>query len=205
MDAIENIIFDLGGVLITLDMPEAERQFISLGVKNYNDLFRNGNVSAFFHDYEIGRISDAEFLSSLKNLAGIELPEKLLITAWNSMLGHFPPERISLLKKLKGRYRLFLFSNTNALHTKAFRKIYADSFNESFDALFEKAYYSQELGMRKPDTAPFLKILRENQLDPVRTIFIDDNLANAEAATQAGIRGIHLEPGTTIMDLEFLQ
>lgn len=205
MDTIENIIFDLGGVLITLDMPQAEKQFISLGIKNYNDLFRNGNVSAFFHDYEIGRISDAEFLSSLKNLAGIELPEESLVAAWNSMLGHFPPERIRLLKKLKERYRLFLFSNTNALHTAAFRKIYADNFNEPFDALFEKSYYSQELGMRKPDTAPFLQILKENHLDPGRTIFIDDNLANAEAATQAGLRGIHLKPGTTILDLDFLK
>lgn len=202
MENIDNIIFDLGGVIITLDMPEAEKQFVSLGVKNYNELFRNGNVSSFFHDYEVGRINDTEFLAALRNLAGVDLTDHALITAWNSMLGIFPKERVELIKQLKQKYRLFLFSNTNALHTQAFRKIYAESFdNEVFDSLFEKAYYSQELGMRKPDTAPFLQIVADNKLDASRTAFIDDNQANAEAATKAGLHGIHLKPGTTILDL----
>lgn len=202
MENIDNIIFDLGGVIITLDMPRAEKQFVSLGVKNYNELFRNGNVSSFFHDYEIGKINDVQFLESLKKLAGIALEDDALIGAWNSMLGIFPKERVELIKKLKNKYRLFLFSNTNALHTQAFRKIYAESFdNEVFDSLFEKAYYSQELGMRKPDTAPFLQIVADNKLDAARTAFIDDNQANAEAATKAGLQGIHLKPDTTILDL----
>lgn len=203
MQNIDNIIFDLGGVILTLDMPRAEKSFTDLGVKEYNTLFRNGNVSSFFKDYEIGKINDAEFLAAMKNLSGLSLNDADLLASWNSMLGVFPPERIELLNKLKNKYRLFLFSNTNAFHLETFRKMYADTFADKiFDDLFEKTYYSHTLGMRKPDAASFQHIIDENKLDPSRTVFIDDSLPNVEAAIGVGLKGIHLKPGTTILDLD---
>ncbi|MGN6437989.1 MAG: HAD family hydrolase [Agriterribacter sp.] len=203
MQNIDNIIFDLGGVILTLDMPRAEKSFTDLGVKDYNTLFRNGNVSSFFKDYEIGKINDAEFLAAMKNLAGIPLNDADLLASWNTMLGVFPPERVDLLHSLKNKYRLFLFSNTNALHLETFRKMYADTFNQQvFDDHFEKAYYSHTLGMRKPDAESFQYIIDENKLDPSRTVFIDDSLPNVEGAIAVGLKGIHLKPGTTILDLD---
>ncbi|MGN6493940.1 MAG: HAD family hydrolase [Agriterribacter sp.] len=203
MQNIDNIIFDLGGVILTLDMPRAEKSFTDLGVKEYNTLFRNGNVSSFFKDYEIGKISDEEFLASMKKLAGLSLNDADLLNSWNSMLGIFPPERVELLEKLKEKYRLFLFSNTNAIHLETFRKMYADTFvNKVFDDLFEKAYYSHTLGMRKPDAASFQYIIDENKLDPSRTVFIDDSLPNVEGAIAVGLKGIHVKPGTTILELD---
>jgi glucose-1-phosphatase len=202
MQNIDNIIFDLGGVILTLDMPRAEQKFINLGIKDYNTLFRSGNVSAFFHDYEVGAINNEVFLNSLRNLAGLPLQDAELIDAWNAMLGIFPPERAELLKELKKRYRLFLFSNTNALHVDAFRKMHADTFNTNFDDYFEKAYYSHTLGMRKPNKASYEYIIKEQALDPSRTVFIDDSLPNIEGAISAGLQGLHVKPGTTILDLE---
>lgn len=75
MQNIDNLIFDLGGVILTLDMPRAEERFTALGVKNYNELFRGGNVSSFFKDYEVGSINNEEFLASLKSLAGLPLSD----------------------------------------------------------------------------------------------------------------------------------
>lgn len=202
MQNADNLIFDLGGVLLTLDMPAAERSFIDLGVKDYNTLFRSGNVSSFFKDYEVGAISDHEFLDSLRELAGLPLTDAQLIAAWNAMLGNFPPERISLLNQIKNKYRLFLFSNTNALHLNTFRKIYEEAFHgKIFDDHFEKAYYSHLLRKRKPDLASYEQILFENHLDPSRTIFIDDSILNIEGAKAAGLTGIHIQPGMSILDI----
>ncbi|MBS1749147.1 MAG: HAD family phosphatase [Bacteroidetes bacterium] len=202
MQNIDNIIFDLGGVILTLDMPAAERNFSELGVKNYNELFRSGNVSSFFKDYEVGAIDSATFLFSLRQLAGLPLSDTALTNAWNSMLGIFPKERIDLLNRIKSKYRLFLFSNTNALHLDAFRKKYAETFNStSFDDHFEKAYYSQILKMRKPDVASYRHIIKEQNLDPARTLFVDDALPNIEGAIAAGLQGVHIKPGTTILDI----
>jgi putative hydrolase of the HAD superfamily len=203
MQNIENLIFDLGGVILTLDMPRAEQHFTALGVKDYNTLFRSGNVSSFFKDYEVGSITDTEFLTALKKLAGLPLPDEDLIAAWNAMLGYFPGERIALLNKLKNKYRLFLFSNTNALHLTTFRKAYADTFNGNvFDDHFEKAYYSHILGMRKPDKESYEHIIRENNLDPSKTVFIDDSILNIEGAKSAGLKGIHIKPGMSILDID---
>ena len=203
MQNIENLIFDLGGVILTLDMPRAEQHFTALGVKDYNTLFRSGNVSSFFKEYEVGNITDTEFLEALKKLAGLPLKNEDLIAAWNAMLGHFPEERITLLNKLKSRYRLFLFSNTNALHLTTFRKVYADTFNGNvFDDHFEKTYYSHTLGMRKPDKESYERIITENNLDPSRTVFIDDSILNIEGAESAGLKGIHIQPGMSILDID---
>ncbi|HRO44540.1 HAD family phosphatase [Agriterribacter sp.] len=203
MQNIENLIFDLGGVILTLDMPRAEQHFTALGVKDYNTLFRSGNVSSFFKDYEVGGISDAEFLEALRNLAALPLTDEELVAAWNAMLGHFPEERIALLSKLKNKYRSFLFSNTNALHLITFRKMYTDAFNGNvFDDHFEKAYYSHLLRMRKPDKESYEHIIRENNLDPSKTVFIDDSILNIEGAEAAGLKGIHIKPGTSILDID---
>lgn len=204
MQNIENLIFDLGGVILTLDMPRAERAFTDLGVKDYNTLFRSGNVSSFFKDYEVGAITDAEFLDALRNLAQLPLTDQQLTAAWNAMLGYFPPERIDLLNRLKGRYRLFLFSNTNALHLATFREMYTAAFDgRSFDALFEKAYYSHLLQMRKPDKAAYEQIIRENQLNPSKTLFIDDSALNIEGAESAGLKAIQITPGMSVLDINF--
>ncbi|MBX3242582.1 MAG: HAD family phosphatase [Chitinophagaceae bacterium] len=203
MQHIDNIIFDLGGVILTLNMPETERILNSYGVSEYGNLFRGGNVSSFFKDYEIGKISDTVFLNSLRKLTDRDIPDADLTDAWNAMLGHFPPERIDLLHTLKKKYRLFLFSNTNALHVEAFRKKYFETFNAVFDDHFEKAYYSNDLGLRKPDIASFQHIINEQGLDAPKTLFIDDSLANTEAAELAGLKSIHIKPGMTILDIPF--
>lgn len=203
MENIDNLIFDLGGVILTLDMPETAKRLASYGITEYNNLFRGGNVSSFFEDYEVGRISDTGFLQSLKGLTRQPVSDAELLDAWNAMLGIFPEERIALLSSLKSKYRLFLFSNTNALHVTAFRKKYRDAYNAQFDDLFEKAYYSNELGMRKPNVASFQHIIAEQDLDASRTVFLDDSPANVEAAEAAGLKGIHIRPNMTIMDVSF--
>jgi FMN phosphatase YigB (HAD superfamily) len=143
-------------------------------------------------------------LDSLKRLIGRDLPDERLIGAWNALLLDFPAERIELLRSLGKRYRLFLFSNTNALHLAALRKIYRDRFAEgALDDYFEKTYYSHLLGMRKPDKAPFEQILRENQLDPGATVFVDDALVNVEGARTAGLKGFHLKPGMNLLDVQW--
>ncbi|MCP6769523.1 hypothetical protein NL529_32220, partial [Klebsiella pneumoniae] len=82
-------------------------------------------------------------ISELKTLGNLDVPDSLIIKAWDALLLDFPKERIELLKKLKSKYRIFLFSNTNALHMVTVRKTFADTFpNETLDEHFEKTYYS---------------------------------------------------------------
>jgi FMN phosphatase YigB (HAD superfamily) len=204
MQGIKNIIFDLGGVILNLDNRRTEEAFTSLGVRDFRSYFGHGHASDFFREYEIGRISDRQFIDSIKELTGISVSDEAIINGWNALLLDFPPERIQLLKQLRRNYRLFLFSNTNALHMASFRKTYADTFGGgSLDDHFEKAYYSHLLGMRKPDRGSFEYILRENDLDPAETMFVDDAIVNVEGAEQVGLKGLFLRPGVSLLDFQW--
>jgi HAD superfamily hydrolase (TIGR01509 family) len=211
MQGIKNIIFDLGGVILNLDNNRTEQAFMAMGVSHFRNYFGLGYAADFFKDYEIGKISDREFIDALKTLTqtatsgrATSISDETIVNGWNALLLDFPAERIDLLKNLRQRYRLFLFSNTNALHLDAFKKTYREAFGgQELDDHFERAYYSHQLRMRKPDKEPFEHILRENNLIAGETLFVDDALVNVEGAMAAGLVGLHLKPDLTIMEVNF--
>lgn len=202
MQQIRNIIFDLGGVLLNLDMQKTDEAFTAMGVKDFRSLFALGHAASFFKEYEVGSIDDEQFIASLQQLAGINAEREAVIAGWNAMLRDFPAERIELLVRLKQQYRLFLFSNTNAIHLQSFQRTYSDTFaGNLLDDLFEKAWYSHSIKLRKPDVKAFEYVLKDAGLDAGETMFIDDALVNVEGARAAGIQGYHLEPGKTVLDI----
>ncbi len=200
---IKNIIFDLGGVLLNLDFNRTYDALRKLGIEKPDEIIRLGHGSVILRQHESGKITDEEFILSLRNLSPVPVSENDLIDAWNMLLVDFPADRIEWLTGLKKKYRLFLFSNTNGIHVKHFRKIYSDAYNNAFfDDHFEKAYYSHTAGLIKPDLEAFHLVIRENNLVPGETLFIDDTLANVEAARKAGLKALQVVPGTTVLDLE---
>ena len=204
MRGVKNIIFDLGGVILNLDNQRTEDAFTALGVKNFREYFGHGFAADFFKDYEVGRIDDRQFIDSVRQLTGVAVPDQDIVDSWNALLLDFPPERIQLLKELRKKYRLFLFSNTNALHLAALQQIWTNTFGGgSLDQYFEKTYYSHLLGMRKPDRESFEFILKENELNGQETLFVDDAIVNVEGAELAGLKGLFLRPGISLLDFQW--
>ena len=201
--AIKNIVFDLGGVLLNLDMQRTHRAFENIGVKDVAALFNIGHAASYFKDYEVGAITDDEFVQAIKKHAALDVSDQAVIDAWNALLLDFPKERIDLLQRLQTKYRIFLFSNTNAIHLQDFHRKYTLEFGGSLDDNFEKAWYSHLIRLRKPSLESFQFILNDANLVPEETMFIDDALVNIEGANAVGIKGVHLEPGKTILDLNF--
>jgi len=199
---IKNIIFDLGGVILPIDISLTTEAYKKLGVSNIEELFALGHADSFFKEYEAGLISDEQFVQRIKGLIHEPVTDETVIKAWNALLLDFPPERIEFLKKLRPKYRLFLFSNTNAIHHKAFIQRYAEiSGGVNFDDLFETAWYSHIIKMRKPDVAAFQFIIKESGINASETLFIDDALINVEGAMKAGLQAVHLSVGKTILEL----
>lgn len=201
MAPVKNILFDLGGVLLNLDVAQTRDAFIKLGVTQIDDLFRIGHAASFFKEYEIGTISDDDFVEKARQLAFPGTTSDHIIAAWNVMLLDFPEERVQFLNKLKSKYRLFLFSNTNAIHLQAFHKSYQQVYGAAMDDLFEKAYYSHMINQRKPDVAAFQYVIKDSGIEAGETLFIDDALVNIEGARLAGLQAVHLTGGKTILDL----
>jgi HAD superfamily hydrolase (TIGR01549 family) len=203
MKGIKNIIFDLGGVLLTLDYKKTEAAFTKLGVTQFDQLYNQHKGTSLFNDLETGKISRHSFFDAITDATGISMTQEEITNAWNAMLGRFPEEWLTWLEGVSKRYNIYLYSNTNEIHYDAFIEIFQQQVgNKHFNDFFIKAYYSHTLGARKPDPESFLKIIQEQRLEPSETLFIDDTIGNIEGAKAAGLQTIHLKPPMTVLDLD---
>ena len=203
---VKNIIFDLGGVIINLNYQLTRKAFEILGVANFNDLYTQHHANPLFEQLEVGAIEPEAFYEALREATGLALNNSQIETAWNAMLLDFPVERLLWLDQIKNKYNIYLFSNTNAIHYKAFTTIYAQTaplvgLNPNFNHFFKTAYYSHTLKQRKPAVAAFEAVLQDANLDPAQTLFIDDTISNIEGAQKAGLQTLFLSGSLTVQDV----
>jgi putative hydrolase of the HAD superfamily len=202
MQNIEAIIFDLGGVILDIDYNLTRSAFEKLGVLHFDEMYSQAAADKLFQKLETGTIAEDNFYIELNKCTGLHLSPNEIKQAWCAMLLDFRETSLVFLNNLKPRYKLFLLSNTNHIHIPEFNKIYNNIKREKpFNNFFEKAYYSCEMGLRKPDAECYEYVLNKEKLEPSNTIFIDDSLQNVEAAGRSGMQTILLEPGKYIEDL----
>lgn len=207
MNHIDSIIFDLGGVIINIRYENTIAAFSQLCGFDVSQLYTQHRQDSLFDDYETGKITSAEFRAQLRHLLSIQCSDQELDYAWNAMLLDIPRERIELLEALGKQKRIFLLSNTNEIHKTAFDRIFTDAFGDHLNelsSLFEKAYYSHWMGDRKPNLSVFQQVIDEQQLNPSRTLFIEDTAQHIAGAQEVGLQTIHLTGDKTILDLQLL-
>ena len=202
MSKIKNIIFDLGGVIINLDIHKTVSEFNKLSKLPFESIYTQQQQSIIFDSFDKGTISEKDFFEKIKHLIQTEAGNTQLIQAWNAMLLDFPAHRLSLLNELSKKYRLFLLSNTNETHIYEFEKTLRQQHQlNNLDSFFEKVYYSCRIGMRKPDADIFNFVLTENNLIPTETIFIDDSPQHLIGAKKTGITSYLLPKNEDIIQL----
>jgi len=183
MTKIKNIIFDLGGVIINLDIQQTIKAFNQLSAFPFESIYTQLQQSKLFDLFDRGEITEKIFFEELQKVLGSSISNDKLVNAWNAMLLDFPLNRLNLLKKLQPNYRLFLLSNTNETHITAFEKsLFEQHGYKNLEPFFEKVYYSCRIGLRKPDSEIFEFVLRNNGLNAQETLFIDDTLQHIEGA-----------------------
>ena len=192
------IIFDLGGVILNIDYTKTIEAFKRLGVSDFDALYTQAKQNNVFDDFEVGKISENEFRDYIREVSNVNLTNTQIDVAWNSMLLDLPASRLELLRKLKQSHVIYLYSNTNSIHLKAFRQIIKSQYNNELllESLFLKTYYSHELDMRKPNTNGFLKILSNHDLSPGSTLFIDDSEQHLKGAESIGLQTVWLKDKT---------
>ncbi len=186
---IDTIIFDFGDVFINLDKQGTINSLKKLGLPEWNEDLTQLNLK-----FEKGQISEENFLLGIqKHVPNASMDE--ILTAWNAVLLDFPLRRLEFLQKLSKKYRLFLLSNTDAIHIETFERENGASFYSDFYQSFEKVYFSFELGMRKPDAEIFNYLLKNHNLSAKRTLFVDDKKENTDAALSLGFQIWNLQVG----------
>lgn len=188
---IKNIIFDFGDIFIDLDKEATLKEMSSFGLKGFTP-----EMEAMNHRYEKGLISTPTYIDFYLKLCPNASREEF-IKAWNAVILKFPEYRLKWIEKLseEKKYRLFLLSNTNALHIdKVIEQMGTERYGR-FKNCFEKFYLSHEINLRKPETGIYHFVLNENKLVPEETCFIDDTKENTDAAFGLGIQCWNLIPG----------
>src|SRR5665213_1837028 len=116
MQNIENIIFDLGGVLLDIDYNLTRAVFEKLGVTHFDEMYSQANAGKLFQKLETGSIAEEEFYKQLNHSTSMNLSPEEIKEAWNAMLLTFREDSLQFLDQLKGKYKIFLLSNTNKIH-----------------------------------------------------------------------------------------
>ncbi|MEX0966207.1 MAG: HAD family phosphatase [Bacteroidia bacterium] len=199
---IKNLILDLGGVILDIDYQRTEEAFIALGITDFEEIYSQMRQSPIFDRLDTGKIDADEFLDSLAGHCKKPVSREQVRDAWNRMLIGLPAENLELLRELKPHFRLFLFSNTNAIHYPEFNELISRQHGiADFSGLFERAYYSHLARLRKPDEAAFNLVVRENNLAPQETLFIDDSPQHVEAARRTGISAVLKDKDESLREL----
>ena len=191
MKKIKSIIFDLGAVLLNISYQKTIVEFDKLGIKNSSTFYSKKKQTNIFNLLETGKITKSDFITEIQKHCN-PVTEREILYAWNAMILDLPVHRLQLLKKLKEQFNIYLLSNTNAIHISEFEnKLGEEQYNE-FYQLFDKIYYSHEIGHRKPNAEAFQIIIDENNLIPDEVLFIDDSSQHIEGAKKLGIKTHHL-------------
>ena len=150
--ALKNIIFDLGNVIIDIDSTRTVRGLSDLGIKQASDIFTVEVQNELCDQFECGDISPATFIKALGDYSTHDdVDLNAVQKAWESMILQSHPDRLQLLQELRKKYNVFLLSNTNQIHYTYINTMFFSTYNvKCLDDLFDKAYYSFQVGLRKP-------------------------------------------------------
>lgn len=178
------IVFDMGGVLLPLDVQRCIDSFKKILGPNFCrlGLGSDGERETLMADYEGGRITTDEFVKAILSWCLPGTSEDDVKRAWTDMLTCIPPDRLPFIRSLKARgYRVFLLSNTNELHWD-----HVIRHTPGFADCFEHMFLSFEVKICKPDVAFFRMATEYIGVPPSGILFVDDLAANRAAAEKAG-------------------
>ncbi len=183
-------VFDLGGVLIKLNVARCMRAFEALmGEQNMRAVLgmdSNGEgvksvsiaTKQLMADFEKGLISPDEFISDVQQYCHAGTSRQDIIDAWMTMLDELPAERLQVVDDLRAKgHRVYLLSNGNELHFDFINRTYG------LDSHFDGLFLSQKMHLSKPEPQIF-EAVQKAIGNPPNVIFIDDIQANRIAAEQ---------------------
>jgi FMN phosphatase YigB (HAD superfamily) len=199
----KNILFDLGGVILDIDIQATLKHFYDLGFPAELLQFPHSMSTDVFFRYQTGKLDTDQFRSAIRKSAGVDMSDQAFDEAWNAMLVRIPHERTVLLQRLSQRYSLYMLSNTSPLHVEVFEPMYLQTAGISMHEVFTKIYYSHEIGWHKPDHEAWEHVVRDAGIRPEETLFLDDDIHNIKASQELGFQAIHIHERTSLMNLGF--
>lgn len=202
---IEDIIFDLGGVLLDLNMQgigdackrlgiNPELFFVKADEKNTSTVCQGISASRAITAYQVGEMTSDQFLSLVQSHCAEGITRDDIIEAWNACIGLIPRDRLDMIKELRRKgYHTHLLSNTNDLHWEEIKRRYFSTEGYTCADLFDNIFVSHEVHLAKPAPEIYHYAVQRIGKPAGQCLFIDDTLLNVEAAQSEGLQGVWLD------------
>jgi 2-haloacid dehalogenase len=189
--SIDTIVWDLGGVLVDwsplyvyddsyfADPADREFFFKHICTSDWNEQQDAGYSLQKATEEKLAEFPQPKWEQPIRDFYG----------RWVEMLKGPIPETVALFKALKAKDRFQFYALTNWS---------GENFHialQRFDFLhwFDGRLVSGQEGTRKPFPEFYQLLITRYQINPVRAIFIDDNLRNVKAGEQMGMKSIHFK------------
>lgn len=189
---IKNIIFDLAGVVMNLNLERDTKALNAAGLPDFENCLKNKELLKPLMAYLDGLVSVDVFLKTIRPFCSPGVTDEVILYAMDAVLDDIPASRLALLQQLGKKYRIFLLSN---IYESAWQHAVCEMRKSGFEVqdCFEKAFLSYEMMLAKPDPAIFNQVIKETGIRPKETVFFDDTLKNVEAARELGFTAFRVE------------
>jgi len=182
---IKVILFDLGNVLVDLNLRPAAERISGFCGKRPDEILRNFFDSGITNSFEKGELPAEEFYKQAKDMLNLKLGYESFVSIWNEIFFFSSKNRTvyHIANRLKKNYHIALLSNTNILHYKYIKDNFP-VFN-----VFDKLFLSFEIGAIKPDKLIYHKVIKALGVRPENIFYTDDRPELVKTASGLGIKG----------------
>ena len=192
MNNIKNIVFDLGGVIVDLDIKTSLLAFSKLMTAPIlTEQKAIDSLRPLMHAMDVGDMDAQTFINTLKATCRPDVTDEQIVDAFNLII-RLPRQRLEWLKTLRQSYKVYLLSNIGDLHWKETQRL-AAGHGIDISECFDEVFLSYRLHMAKPDPRIYTHLIRETGINPQESLYIDDLPDNIEAGKASGLMAYKIE------------
>lgn len=184
---IKNIIFDLAGVVMNLNLERDTKALHYAGFPDFEECCRNPEIRVPMLKFLNGLCSEEEFFQNIRPVCDPNATDEDIRWAMNAVLDDVPRERIEMIIGLRKRYKVILLTN---IYVDAWKHTLNEIEGKGFtiDEVFDRVFLSYEIKLAKPDHRIFQHVIDEMGIKPEETAYFDDNAENIEAGKEMGFQ-----------------
>jgi len=194
-NAYDALLFDLGGVVLDIDLRRIFARWAELTSCDVALLQKRFAPDETFLRHETGHLADDLFFERVRAMLGIDLSDAEFLDGWNAIFAGEMPGISGTLAAAAAKLPLYAFSNTNRPHQSYFSEQFAGVLSH-----FKHIFASSDIGWRKPDAEAFAFVLDAIGFPAGRILFFDDSLANVEGARACGLQAVHVTSASTVQE-----
>ena len=196
---IKAIVFDIGGVLIDLDIERCLKAFREdAGFKRIGECLDPCHQRGVIGNLESGAVTEDEFITSVLEECPEGTTPDTIRKCFCALLNSVSPEKVEYINELKDHYDLYLLSNNNPITMRYTEEEFA-KVGIPF-SIFKDKFISCDLKLLKPSPEIFQEVIRRIGLPAEEILFVDDSMRNVEGAESQGINGLYYDLKSSFRD-----